>query len=214
MNPNAMSVGETLIIPDPSAIFAASTPTPIPVPITQAVCYTDTSAGTHCFVLIQNNSNQILENVSANFYLYDDNNTLVTTQTAFTILDIIPANSSLPAYVYFPEINQNVNLQVQLLSAFQNNSNNYLPAVIQNSIAEISGKYAQVSGLIYLPTESQSASQVWVAAVAYDKNKTVVGVKRWEGDGIEPGGSTNFQFGVSSVGQDIEAVEFFIQAKP
>ena len=215
VSPNTMSIGETLIIPDPSAIFiTASTPTPIPVPITQAVCYTDSSAGTHCFALIQNNTNQILENVSAQINLLDENNAVIASQTAFTILDIIPSNSSLPVYVYFPNVNQKVNPQVQLLSAFQNDSSNYLPAVIQNSIAEINGKYAQVSGQIYLPPESQPASQVWVAAVAYDKNKTVVGVKRWEGEGIQPGSSINFQFGVASVGQDIEAVEFFIQAKP
>lgn len=215
VSPNTMSIGETLIIPDPSAIFAAaSTPTPLPVPITQTVCYPDSSAGTHCFAVIQNNTANILENVSVKINLLDEANNVITSETAFTILDIIPVNSSLPVYIYFPNVNQTVNLQVQLLSAIQGNSSNYLPALIQNSIAEIDGNYAKVNGLIYLPSESQSATQVWIAAVAYDKNKNIVGVRRWEGGEIQPGGSINFQFSVASVGQDIEAVEFFIQAKP
>ncbi|HCR72274.1 MAG TPA: hypothetical protein DIW23_12575 [Anaerolineae bacterium] len=215
VSPNTMSIGETLIIPDPSAIFAAaSTPTPLPVPITQTVCYADSSAGTHCFAVIQNNTENILENVSVKFNLLDEANNVIISETAFTILDIIPANSSLPVYVYFPNINVKVNPQVQLLSAIQGNSSNYLPAVIQNSIAEITGKYAQVRGQIFLPAESQTATQVWIAAVAYDKNGNVVGVRRWEGGEIQPGGSINFQFSVASLGQDIEAVEFFIQAKP
>ncbi|MBL8049812.1 MAG: LysM peptidoglycan-binding domain-containing protein [Anaerolineales bacterium] len=214
VNPNTLTIGDSILIPDPSSIFAsASTPTPLPVPITQTVCYADSSAGTHCFALIQNNTNLILENVSVKFNLLDETNSIIASKTVFTILDIIPANSSLPVYAYFPNVSQKVNPQVQLLSAFQNSSNNYLPAVINNSIAEIDGKFAQLSGKIYLPTESQPATQIWVVAVAYDKNKIVVGVKRWEGGGIQPGGSINFEFSVASVSQEIEAVEFFIQSK-
>lgn len=215
VSPNSMSIGQTLIIPDPSAIFAAaSSPTPLPVPIIQATCHADNSSGLHCFALIQNTSQNLLENVSAKINLLDEANNIIASESAFTILDIIPANSSLPVYVYFPNVTTKVNPQVQLLSAFQNNSNSYLPATIQNSIAEIHGKYAQLRGQIYLPAESKPASEVWVAAVAYDKNGSIVGVKRWEGREIQSGNSINFEFGVSSVGQDIEAVEFFVQAKP
>jgi hypothetical protein len=69
-----------------------------------------------------------------------------------------------------------------------------------------------VSGQIYL---SQPASEVWIVAVAYDKNNVVVGVKRWESrEATQAGVLTPFRFSVASIGQDIEAVEFFIQAKP
>lgn len=214
VSPNSMPVGQSLIIPDPSAIFAAaSTPTPVPVPITQAVCHVDSSSGLHCFALIQNNTASILENISAEINLLDENNNLVASQTAFTPLDIISPNTSLPVYTYFPNINVKVNPQVQLLSALQNNSTQYLSATIINSVSEIDRNYAKVSGQIYLPTESAPVSEVWIAAVAYAKNGVVVGVKRWEGGAIQPGASINFQFGVASLSLDIEALEFFIQAK-
>jgi hypothetical protein len=88
--------------------------------------------------------------------------------------------------------------------------------MLNNTLAQIDwdGRSAQLSGQVYPPPESQAATQTWVAAVAYDKNGTVVGVRRWEGGGIQPGTSINFNFTVSSLGGEIEAVEFFVQAGP
>lgn len=217
VNPNALSIGQTLIIPNPSASLAsASTPTPIPVPVTQAACHPSADSGLWCFALIQNNTSDVIENISAQITLLDENNNVVASQTAFTPLDIIPANSSLPVYAFFPNITANVQPQIQLLTAMQGNSSSYLPAVLNNAIAQIDwdGRTAQVSGQVYLPPESNAATQVWIAAVAYDKNGTVIGVRRWEGGGIQPGSMTPFAFQVSSIGGVIEAVEFFIQARP
>ena len=218
VNPNSMTIGATFLIPNSSNTLAnSSTPTPVPVPVTQTVCHPTADSGLWCFALIQNNMPDILENVSAQITLLDENNNVLASQTAFTPLDIIPPNSSMPVYVFFPNISANVNIQVQLLSAIQLNSNNvrYLPAKLNNTIAQIdwNGLTAQLSGQIFLPAESTAATQVWVAAVAYDKDSHVVGVKRWEGGAIQPGGSITFSFLVSSLGSAIDAVEFFVQAK-
>ncbi len=214
---NSLSIGMTLIIPDPSAALAgASTPTPMPAPVTQTVCHPTADNGLWCFALIRNDSPEPLENISAQMLLLDENNNAVASQTAFTPLDVLPANSSLPVYVFFPDVPSKLNLQVQLLSAVQGNNFRYLPAALNNTVAQISwdGKTAQLSGQIFLPAESQAAAQVWVAAVAYDKDGQVVGVRRWEGGAIQPGGSISFSFSVASVGGDIEAVDFVVQANP
>jgi len=215
VNPNTLTIGQTLIIPDPSApLAAASTLTPVPVPVTQAACHPTADSGLWCFALIQNNTVEIIENISAQITLFDDSNHAVASQTAFTPLDIIQPNSSLPVYVYFPNMAANVKPQVQLLSAMPGGSA-YLPVMLSNTSAQMdwSGKTAKVSGQIYLPNESIAATQVWVAAIAYDKNGTVVGVRRWESGALQSGGSLNFDFSVSSVGGDIEAVEFAVQAR-
>ncbi|MBL8103712.1 MAG: LysM peptidoglycan-binding domain-containing protein, partial [Anaerolineales bacterium] len=170
ISPNSMSIGTTLIIPDPSAALAgASTPTPAPVPITQTVCHPSADKGLWCFALIQNNSTEILENVSAQIILLDEDNNVTASQTAFTPLDIIPPNSSLPVYVFFPDTPSRLNVQVQLLSAIQGGNSRYLPVILNNTVSQIDwdGKSAQLSGQILLPAESQAATQVWVAAVAY-----------------------------------------------
>ena len=218
VSPNSMSVGTTLLIPDSSnALTDASTPTPVPAPVTQTVCHPTADNGLWCFALIQNNTLDILENVSAQITLLDKNNNALASQTAFTPLDIIPPNSSLPVFVFFPNTPASANIQAQLLSAIQLNGNNsrYLPAILNNTITQIdwNGLTAQLSGQIILPAESTAATQVWVAAVAYDKDGRVVGVKRWEGGAIQPGGNVSFSFLVASLGSAIDAVEFFVEAK-
>ena len=216
LNPNSMTIGEIILIPNPSAaLAAASTPTPVPAPVTQAVCHPSADSGLWCFALVQNNTADILENVSAQITLLDSNGVMIASQIAFTPLDIIPANSSMPVYIFFPNTPTDVTPQVQIMTALQANASSYLPAIINNSLAQIksNGKTAQLSGQVYLPPESQAATQTWVAAVAYDKNGTVVGVRRWEVGGIQPGTSINFNFAVSSLGGDIEAVDFFVQSK-
>ncbi len=215
VNPNTLTIGQTLFIPDPSAPpAAASTLTPVPVPVTQAACHPTANSGVWCFALIQNNTATVLENVSASITILDENNNALASQIAFMPLDILQPNSSLPVYVYFPNAPANVTPQIQMLSVMPGGSS-YLPALLDNTSAEIdwNGKNAQVRGQVVLPAESNAAAQVWVAAVAYDGIGTVVGVRRWEGGALTPGTSLNFDFSVSSVGGEIEAVEFFVQAR-
>lgn len=215
-DPNALPIGGTLFIPDLSSSQAAAAPLPpAPVPVAQAACHPTADSGLWCFALIQNNTTAILENVSAQITLLDENNNAIASETAFPPLDIIQPNESLPVFIFFPNAPGNATPQIQLLSAMQGNGSGYLPAVLDNTSAQINwdGNHAIVSGQVYLPAESNAAAQVWVAAVAYDKNGTVVGVRRWEGGAIQPGSSIRFDFSVSSVGGEIEAVEFFVQAR-
>ncbi len=218
VSPNSMTIGMTLLIPDSSAVpVDASTPTPMPAPVAQTVCHPSADGSLWCFALIQNNTTELLENISAQITLLDESNNVIASQTAFMPLDIIAPNSSLPVYVLFDsEIPANFNIQVQVLTANQLPLNNtrYLPAVVQNAVAQINGRTAQLSGQILLPAESQAATQIRVAAVAYDKDGVVVGIKRWEGGAVQPGGSISFSFLVSSLSFEIDAVEFFVEARP
>ncbi|MDP1779806.1 MAG: LysM peptidoglycan-binding domain-containing protein, partial [Anaerolineales bacterium] len=119
VSPNSMSIGTTLLIPDGSSTKTdVSTLTPVPVPVTQTVCHPSADNGLWCFALIQNNTPDILENVSAQITLMDQNNNGIASLTAFMLLDILPPNSSLPVYVFFPNTSAalRVNPQVQLLS--------------------------------------------------------------------------------------------------
>jgi hypothetical protein len=72
-----------------------------------------------------------------------------------------------------------------------------------------------VNGQVYLPPESKPASQVWVAAVAYDYTGRVIGVRRWElNAALEAGNSLPFAFMISSVVGEIDRVEFAVEARP
>lgn len=217
VSPNSMPVGATLLIPDNSNAFATrgATPTPVPVPVTQTACHPTADKGLWCFALIQNNTSDILENVSAQITLLDENNNTLASQTAFMPLDILPPTTSLPVYVFFPNTAAGANIQVQVLSTMQSSTSRYLPATLNNTVAQIdwNGLTAQLSGQVSLPAESTAATQVWVAAVAYDKDGRVVGIKRWGGGPIQPGSSIPFSFLVSSLGSAIDAVEFVVEAR-
>lgn len=219
IDPKSMTIGMTILIPgSPLSAAGASTPTPVPVPVTQTGCHPTADNGLWCFALMHNNTNDILENVSVQITLIGQDGAAIASQLAGLPLDILPPNISLPAYVYFPNVPAGVNPQVQILSALPLNTGDarYLPALLDNTLAQIDwdGKTAQLSGQVFLPAESQAATQVWVAAVAYDKNDQVVGVKRWEGGAIQPGTSSSFNFGIASVGTRIDSVEFVVEARP
>jgi hypothetical protein len=188
----------------------------MPAPVAQTICHPTADSGLWCFALIQNNTADLFENISAQITLLDTNDSIIASQTAYTPLDIIPANTSMPVYAFFPNISTEVHPRVQVLSALQASGANYPIAVINNSLAQIDwgGRSAQLSGQVYLLPESQAATQVWVAAVAYDKHGTVVGIRRWEGDEIQHGSSISFNFGISSLGGAINSVEFFVEARP
>ena len=216
IQPNSMPVGATLLIPDPaSAIPSGATPSPAPVPVTQTLCHPTADNGLWCFALLNNNTTNALENISAQVTLFNANNKAVASQTAFLPLDILPPNTALPVYVFFPDMSADVTMQIQILSAIPSSGSNFLPASLNNVITQINwnGLTAKVSGGVSLPAESKAATQTWVAAVAYDKGGQVVGVKRWGGGAIQPGDSLTFSFMVSSLGSAIDRVEFVVEAR-
>ena len=220
VNPSAMSIGQVLRIPsDPNNPSGEPTPTPAPFIVQQIKCYPAINKGTWCFVLAYNDSPDFMENLSAQVTLVDSNNNFIASQTALLPLNILPPNTSLPLAVYFPpDVPFDAKPQVQVLTAIRlfENDQRYLLATIHNTIVEVNndGRYATVSGEIALPVESKAATQVWVAAVAYDENGNVVGVKRWEGGGIQPGDSLPFKMNVSSLGGEMTRVDFAVEARP
>jgi hypothetical protein len=64
-------------------------------------------------------------------------------------------------------------------------------------------------------SQATDASQVWVAATAYDAAGSVVGVRRWESNvALTAGGATPFEFLLSSIGGRIARVDFAVEARP
>jgi hypothetical protein len=220
VSPNSMSIGTKLMIPGLSSTPAVSTPTPVPVPVKQIECYPTADRGMWCFVLVHNDTEHMIENLSAQVTLQDAEGRALERNTALSPLDILPAGASLPLAAYFPPvIPAGARSQVQLLSAIplEPGDPRYLSASLDNTLALIdsSGRSATVSGTVYLPEDTVPATLVWVVAVAYDPAGRVVGVRRWESDaGIVPGGSLPFSFALASVGGKIERVEFVVEARP
>lgn len=220
VNPSAMSIGTVLKIPsNPDNPTGEATPTPAPFTVEQIECYPTTNRGMWCFVLARNDSPDFMENLSAQVTLVDSNGSFVATQTALLPLNILPPNTSLPLAVYFPpEVPLDAEPQVQVLTAIRllPDDSRYLPASVNNTLVQIDadGHFANITGEVRLPAESNAATQVWVAAVAYDGSGRVVGVRRWEGGGLRPGGSLEFEMRMASLGGVMTRVEFAVEARP
>lgn len=221
VDPNAMSVGQTLQIPsNPTNRTGESTPTPVPFPVQQIVCYPTADRGMWCFALVHNDSHDFIENVTAQFTLLASDGKSIASQTALLPLNILPPDTSLPLSVYFsPDVPADAKPQVQILTAIRllPGDTRYLPATIDNTLTQVdwSGRSAQVSGQVLLPADSKAASLVWVAAVAYDETGGVVGVRRWESTaGLSAGRKLSFSFLLSGAAGHIVRVEFAVEARP
>lgn len=221
VSPNSMSIGTVLRIPsDPDNPTGAPTSTPVPAPVKQIECYPTADQGMWCFVLVHNDTSNVLENLSAQVTLVDVDDKTLASALAISPLNILPVDASLPLMIYFrPVIPADARPQAQVLSGIhlEPDDERYLPATLHNTLALVdsSGRSALVSGTVRLPEDIPLAKLVWVAAVAYDDSGRVVGVRRWESTaGLAPGGSLQFSFEVSSLGGEIERVEFVVEARP
>jgi LysM repeat protein len=221
ISPNAMSIGQVIKIPsNPDNLSGEPTPTPAPFTVQQIGCHPTADKGMWCFVLVHNDLPDLLENVSAQITLVDANNAALASQTALLPLNILPPDTSLPMTVYFPpDVPISAKPQVQILTAIRllPGDERYLPATVNNTLVQVDadGLSAHVNGQILLPANTKNASQVWVAATAYDESGDVVGVRRWEWkDGLAAGGSLPFEFMLSSLGGKISRVDFAVEARP
>lgn len=221
VSPNSMSIGTELKVPSaPENPAGAPTSTPVPASVKQIECYSTADQGMWCFVLVHNDTSNLIENLSAQVTLLDADEEILASALAPSLLNILPVDTSLPLIVYFPPvIPAGARPQVQLLTGIhlEPNDPRYLRATLHNTLAQIdsSGRTALVSGTVRLPEDSMPAGLVWVAAVSYDNAGRVVGARRWESNaGIAPGDSLIFSFQVSSLGGEIEQVEFVVEARP
>lgn len=221
VSPNSMSIGTKLNVPsNPANPPSASTSTPVPAAVKQIGCYPTADRGMWCFVLVHNDTQSVIENLSAQVTLEDANGDAVGSSPALSPLNILSPDASLPLTVFFPpDVPVDAHPQVQLLTGIhlQPDDERYLPVTLHNTLAQIdgSGRNALVSGTVRLPEDVQPAKLVWVAAVAYDEFDRVVGVRRWESTaGIAPGSGLEFAFEVSSLAGRIERVEFVVEARP
>ena len=218
---SAMSVGTVLKIPsNPDNPSGEPTPTAAPFTIEQIECYSTANKGTWCFVLVHNDFSEFMENVSAQVTLVDSNNATLASQTALLPLNILPPNTSLPLSVFFPpDTPVDAKPQVQVLTAIRllPNDARYLPATLNKTLVQVhaGGRSAQVSGSVLSQSGAADASQVWVAATAYDAAGSVVGVRRWESNAaLAAGGTLPFDFLLSSIGGRIARVDFAVEARP
>ena len=101
VSPNSMSIGTKLNIPSNLANpGGASTSTPVPAPVEQIECYPTADQGMWCFVLVHNDTSDLLENISAQVTLVNAGDQTLASAQAISPLNILPPGASLPLMVF------------------------------------------------------------------------------------------------------------------
>jgi hypothetical protein len=224
VNPRAMSVGMQILIPitptiapTPGEILDETpTPTSTGTEIYQADCYPDSSGGLWCFVLVENEEESALENISALITLDEAGET--RQEIAIMPLNLLPAGQSLPLIAYFaPPISDDydVSAAIDFFLPVMPDDDRYLAVEIEGQDVEFSEdrKIANVTGEITLSGGQPDADYIWVNATAFDAQGRVVAVRRWDfNEAVSAGEEVSFSLILYSLGNEIDTVDVLVEA--
>ncbi len=211
-SPSAMSVGEELLIPDIKRTpISPADIAPLALEIFPPNCYATLSGGMWCFIVVENNQDVAVENISAEINLFDENGELLAEKRAFPLIDHLAIGEKMPLLAFFADTPINIRADATLLTALpiSQDDTRYLPVSLRNVLTEIAwdGMSAKVSGEVML---EGNASRLWVVATAYDTVGRIVGARRWE----SVSGEQAFNLTVASLGFTIDHIQLIVEAKP
>lgn len=220
VNPRALSIGTELIIPygenSPSIPVTA---TPISIETRSADCYL-VRDGLSCLMLIINDKSRLLENISAQIFLYDQAGEIIAEGIATTPLNLIPMDEEMPVTIFFPgSFSEEFSAVGKILTAGRvpKSDERYLNLWLEIDQTEISedGSQAVINGTIGLPHNSPPGNQVWILAFARDPQGRAVGVRKIEQTTpLLPGQSREFEITIYSLGPQISDVTVIAEARP
>ncbi len=225
VNPNAMRVGTELLIPAPiytPTIDPNNPPLPTPVSLVLEApnCVRGAGGGIWCFSSAASQQTVDIEGLSAVFHLYDKGSGEILSRSAYPPLNLLTPNSFLPLAVYFsPPAPEDFEVSIELVTALPvpPESDRYLTLAAEGQQVTISpdGLSARVSGRLSLTAEQGAAAWVTVAAVAYDDQDRITGIRVWESSsGLAGGESLDYEFTLYTTGAPIERVDVLFEAVP
>lgn len=224
VNPNLMSVGTVLLIPNAAqdeALAASAAATPVPVDVSAPDCWASQDGGMWCFTLVTNPLDDAVESVSVLMNMAAAEGSPAVSQRIAPLLNVIPAGASLPAGAYFaPPVPSQPGVSAQLVAALPAATvdERYLPVQLEVEGIEISGdgSTASVQGRVRLEQDEAVEAMLWVALTAKNAAGQVVGWRRWEGQVTIGGGEIAvFTAEVYAVGgKKITSVDTLAEARP
>jgi LysM repeat protein len=217
VNPNILSVGTQLIIPVDFEDEEEADEQVLPLTEGEMECYQVRSGGIWCYWMVTNSLDQPLENISGVIRLYDGMGQELASKGAVPLLNLLEAGMRTPLVAFFEPPNPTWNLaQGQLLTAVDVNqySERYILGSLEEQTVSIDqdGLQADISGKLKL-TIGQLPEYVWVLAVAYDAEDSVVGIRRWEAPQDQLTETPSFEMQVFSLGRPIDHVDVLFEAR-
>ncbi len=221
INPNFLIVGEEIIIPTGEGEIASiPTPTPVTVDIGTPYCFPNSDSSSWCFVSITNPNPESIENVSAMVSIFSPEGNLIEQRIAIAPMNLVNPGASMLLAALFPiSIKSDFHIEAKSLTSIPVSDGNsrYLNHDLHIQAIDLFGIFARVRGIISISGEEEDrpAKQIWIAAIAYDKNEIPIGFRKIQiNEEIPSGNSIEFEISVYSVGEEIANVIVFGEARP
>ena len=227
VDPHFLSIGATILIPTGGGELGAfALPTPVPVTLVFGApsCYSTADRGVWCSLVVKNEHQQNLENLSALVTLYDESGQRLDGLVALPPINLLQPGQQLPLVAFFALLDgrgNTANAQIQTASMVPLDDTRYLPVSLelQEVVIHEHGQFARVRGDLALAfqdgAESQPTHLVRLALIGYGADGGIVGARRWESKTkLAPGASQTFQASVFSVGPEIVRVDVLAEARP
>jgi LysM repeat protein len=220
VNPNAMSVGVNLVIPSQSgAGIALANTTPLPLKTGPLTCTRSRDGSIGCFLLVQNDQTLPVESLQAKVAVANSQTGQAAEQLTTAPLNVLyPGKALALSVVFTSDIPDPIQSRFEMVSAVavQDGENRYLQTQTENLqvTKDANGLSARIYGEVSLLSSGLSASAVWAAGIAFDRQGNIVGVRRWEGSTpLISGQKLPFTFSVYSTGAAIDRVEVLLEAR-
>lgn len=227
VNPYLLTEGMKLVIPgiqDPAGTQAAPVSTPYPILLSDPNCAPALSGGMYCFANLINEQPLMARNISAEFILTDPASGNTLTRDALVPLNRLPSGGELPLFAYFESpVFANPVVSLRLITATSLEPNGTLTP-LQSAVVVVTdpgvviapdGLSAVVNPVVIINGAEGLSGRMMVAAVAYDDQNQVVGIRRYESkDAISVGENVTFRLNIYSIGGRIERIEFFGEINP
>lgn len=220
VNPNAMSVGIKLVIPSQSGagIALANSP-PLPLKTGPLNCVRSRDGSIACLLMIQNDQDVPVESLQARVMVGNSQTGQAAEQLTTAPLNILYPGKTLALSVVFTnDIPDPIQTRFDMVSAVavQDGENRYLQTQTDNLqvTKNATGLSVRIYGEVSLLSSGITASTVWAAGIAYDRQGNVIGVRRWEGNTpLSSGQKLPFTFTVYSTGAMIDRIEVLLEAR-
>jgi LysM repeat protein len=221
INPRLLSIGQELTIPGPEGgplIPELPTTTPMPVQISDAVCYASISGDLTCLASVSNPGQEPVEGVVVRFSVSSGGGRPGTSVEAYTPLNLLLPGHALPVSASFAMPPGAYAVDAAVLSALPaaNTGDRYAEVTLSDDTQQASeGKTEwMVSGRADIAApEGVDVRRLVVLAMGFDSSGGIVGYTEFE---TEPGpslaGPIAYSLALFSLGPAIEQVQVDAEA--
>lgn len=211
IDPRALIVGDQVLIPAgnvQSQIGVSAEP--LALEVGHLDCSRTTEGGLWCAAILANPLDEAATNLAVTFNGASPATESNITKTVQALLNKLEPGDTIPAVVYIPPpVPEGLEVTANLASAFPVNQSGktFFTVDAGSPSVKIAGLLAKVAGEVLVMTDAGKTVDVRVAAMAYNDQGNLVGVRRTESRvTLEEGKGLNFNLNVYSSGSSINSV--------